>query len=74
MKKIFKALTLYLKDWRNLLTHGLIGAGILSLALFIPVKPVYRITGLILVVAFNVLRMRLSRKHNVPEPEMGVTD
>lgn len=61
MKKIFTAVWLYLKDWRNLLTHGLVGVGILALALFLPVKPVYRVGILAAVVLFNVGRMLLTR-------------
>ena len=55
---IVKNTAAYLKDWRNLLTHALIGAGILLLAIFVPVHPAYRIAGLVLVIGFNVVRMR----------------
>ena len=61
MKKIFNAVWTYLKDWKNLLTHGLVGVGILSLALFLPVKPIYRVGILAGVVLFNVARMALTK-------------
>jgi hypothetical protein len=61
LKKVLKAVWLYLKDWRNLLTHGLIGVGILALAVFLPVPAIYRIGILVAVVAFNVGRMALTK-------------
>lgn len=60
--KILNLIWLYLKDWKNLLAHSIIGFTILLVALYLPVKPVYRILILILVVAFNILRMKLSKK------------
>ncbi len=60
--RIFKAIWAYLKDWKNLLTHGLIGAAILCAALFLPIKPFSRILILVVVIAFNLVRMRLDRK------------
>jgi diacylglycerol kinase len=45
--RIFKAIWAYLKDWKNLLTHGLIGAAILCAALFLPIKPFSRILILV---------------------------
>lgn len=60
--KALNGLWNYLKDWKNLLTHALIGVGILLVAFLIPVKPVYRIGILILVVIFNLLRMRFEKK------------
>jgi len=52
----------YLKDWKNLLAHALIGIGILLVAFFIPVKPVYRILLLAAVVAFNLIRMNHAKR------------
>jgi hypothetical protein len=43
IKKIFEAIWNYLKDWKNLLPHAIVGI-------------------LLLVVALNILRMRLSEK------------
>jgi hypothetical protein len=60
-----KALTFlwnYLKDWRNWLTHTLTGIGILLIAFYLPVKPIYRIGILIVVITFNILRMRHKKK------------
>lgn len=63
--KILNIIWAYLKDWKNLLTHSIIGVAILLFALFLPVKPIYRIIVLILVVAFNIIRMKLSKKNKV---------
>jgi hypothetical protein len=60
--KIFRAVALYLKDWRNWLTHSLIGIVILLIAFQMPVKPVYRISFIVVVVAFNTIRMKLNKQ------------
>ena len=45
--KIFNALKIYLTDWKNLLTHGLVGVVLLCIALFAPVHWTYRVLFLI---------------------------
>ncbi len=62
MKKALETIWAYLKDWRNWLSHGLVGIGILAVGLLLPVKPIYRIIILILIIAFNITRMKLSKK------------
>lgn len=62
MKKVFEAIWVYLKDWRNWLSHGLVGLGILAVGLFLPVEPIYRVFILLLIIGFNILRMKLSEK------------
>lgn len=59
---IGRALWRYLRDWKNLLTHSLIGVAIILVAAFLPVRPVLRIAILAVVVGLNVLRMRLERR------------
>ncbi|MFH0894583.1 MAG: hypothetical protein V2A54_09110 [Bacteroidota bacterium] len=60
--KVLRWLWLYLKDWKNLLAHTMIGVAILLVAFYLPVRLEYRIGILVLVVAFNVIRMRISKK------------
>lgn len=60
--KLINPIVEYLKDWKNLLAHALIGVGILVVAFFIPVKPIYRVLILIAVIVFNLLRMKVSKK------------
>jgi hypothetical protein len=60
--KILKAEWNYLKDWKNLLTHGLIGVVIVVVALVIPVAPIFRVGILVLVVGFNLIRMNHSKR------------
>lgn len=60
--EILNAIWTYLKDWKNLLSHALIGVGILLAAFFIPVQPVYRIVILVAVVVFNLIRMNHSKR------------
>ncbi len=62
MKKVLSAIWNYLKDWKNLLVHAVIGTGILLIAFFLPVKPLYRIPVLIVVIGLNILRMRLEKR------------
>ena len=52
----------YLKDWKNILSHSIIGVSILLIALYLPIKPIYRISILIVVVIFNVTRMKLAKR------------
>ncbi len=67
MKKVLKAVWNYLKDWKNLLTHGLIGVVILVVALVIPVAPIYRILILVGVVGFNIIRMNHAKRFMSPK-------
>jgi hypothetical protein len=60
--KVLRWIWSYLKDWKNILSHSIIGISILLIALFLPVKPIYRIIILILVVVFNVTRMKLAKR------------
>lgn len=60
--KVLQAVWNYLKDWKNLLTHGLIGVGIVVVALVIPVAPIYRLVFLVLAVGFNLIRMNHSKR------------
>ena len=62
LKKVLEAIWNYLKDWKNLLPHAIVGILILVVGLALPILPVYRIGILLLVVALNILRMRLSEK------------
>lgn len=62
MKKVLEAIWTYLKDWRNLLSHALVGFAILAVGLFLPVQPVYRVVILLLIVGFNLVRMKLTEK------------
>jgi len=59
--KILKYIWTYLKDWKNWLTHSIIGVLILLVAFYLPVEPIFRVIILALVVSFNILRMRLEK-------------
>jgi hypothetical protein len=61
--KIINAVWTYLKDWKNLLTHSLIGVAILMVAFYMPVAPVFRVFILIVVIGFNVVRMKHAKKY-----------
>ena len=66
---VLKAIWEYLKDWKNLLTHTIIGVGILLVALVMPVEPIYRILFLVLVVGFNIIRMRREKQRESGEEQ-----
>lgn len=59
--KILRFIWEYLKDWKNWVTHSIIGVLILLVAFKLPVALIYRIIILIVVIIFNVLRMRYSK-------------
>jgi hypothetical protein len=58
MNRVIQGLKTYLTDWRNLLTHTLVGVAILLIALFAPVSPYIRLAFVAVVIAFNVIRMK----------------
>jgi len=58
LKSAQKFFWTYVKDWKNLLAHTVVGLLILGVGLFLPVKPVYRIVLLVLIIALNTIRMK----------------
>ena len=60
--KIFDALKTYLTDWKNLLTHGIVGVILLYCLLFAPIAWYWRIILFIIVIVFNILRMKYTKK------------
>lgn len=70
MKAIIGAIAAYLRDWKNLLVHAVIGIGILVFALVLPVSVPVRIAILAAVVLLNVIRMRLDKKRRTEEPKV----
>ena len=62
--KSLRGLIAYLSDWRNWLTHSLIGVGLLLIALVLPVDIHIRLLILASVVAFNVWRMKRSKRRD----------
>lgn len=59
--KIIEGLKIYLTDWKNLLTHGIVGVILLYCLLFAPVAWYWRVILLIIVIAFNLIRMNYSK-------------
>ncbi len=57
----------YLTDWKNLAMHALIGIALVVLAIWAPV-PLYGKIGIfLLVVVFNVFRMRRNSKKSTSD-------
>ena len=56
--RILTGIKTYLTDWKNLLMHSIVGVLIVIIALFAPISPYLRIGFVIVVIGFNVLRMK----------------
>ncbi|MCQ2976866.1 MAG: hypothetical protein MJ232_02520 [archaeon] len=56
--KILNGIKNYLTDWKNLLTHSLVGIALLLIAIYAPVPVWVRVLFLVIVVMFNVIRMK----------------
>jgi hypothetical protein len=56
--RILAGIKTYLTDWKNLLVHSIVGILIVIIALFAPISPYLRIGFVIIVIGFNVLRMK----------------
>jgi len=62
LKKIAKAVWTYLKDWKNLLSHALVGVALIVVPLAQPLPAWGRILAFVAIVLANTLRMRLAKK------------
>lgn len=60
--KLLHWILMYLKDWKNLLAHSIVGVLILVVALFLPVEPIFRIIILVIVIVVNTVRMARKKK------------
>lgn len=61
-KKILKGIKAYLFDWKNIVTHGIIDMLFVYITFFSPLSWTYRIVLMILVIAFNIGRMKYNKK------------
>jgi small-conductance mechanosensitive channel len=62
MKKFLKAIWKYLKDWKNLLGHALVGVAIILVAAYMPIPWWGRILVLIAIILFNIFREKIFKK------------
>lgn len=60
--KVLHGIIVYLSDWRNWLVHGLVGVGLLLLAILAPIAWWIKIIILVLVIIFNCVRMSIQKK------------
>lgn len=58
MNRILNGLKKYFMDWRNWLTHSLVGILLLLIAIFAPVNVYIKIAFIACVIGFNVIRMK----------------
>ena len=71
MKKVLEFVWRYLTDWKNLLAHAIVGVLILAVGLYLPVKPVYRIILIVVIVALNTYRMKHSEQKRAVSVEIN---
>jgi hypothetical protein len=72
INKTLNAVWTYLKDWKNLLAHALVGFLILAIGLALPIKPIYRIILLVFVIVLNTVWMKLSEKKKKEEVKVSI--
>lgn len=58
IQKIWGGLKCYLKDWRNLLGHALLGIVLLVLAIWAPINIWIKLALMAYLIVFNIFRMR----------------
>jgi diacylglycerol kinase len=58
IKKAWEGLKGYLKDWRNLLGHALLGIVFVVLAIWVPINIWVKLAIIACLIAFNIFRMR----------------
>lgn len=69
MQNFLEGLVDYLKDWRNLLGHALLGVAILAFAALMPVPTWARILLFFALVGLNLLRERFKHRSSESEPD-----
>lgn len=62
MRSALRALGAYLSDWKNLLSHSLVGIALVAIPLALPISPKGRLAVFFVIVGLNVLRMRWDKK------------
>ncbi|MBU0927463.1 MAG: hypothetical protein KKA67_06915 [Spirochaetes bacterium] len=62
IKKIASAVWAYLKDWRNLLSHSIVGVALVVIPLALPLPAWGRALAFVALVGLNTLRMTLSKR------------
>ena len=74
LNKTLNAIWTYLKDWKNLLAHTIVGLLILAIGLALPVAPIYRIIIFVIVILLNVTRMKYSEKKAERKVEIRIQE
>lgn len=64
LKTVAKAVKNYVTDWKNLLTHSLVGVAFVVLAVWAPIPLHGKITVLSVIVLFNAFRMKRNKKQS----------
>jgi hypothetical protein len=59
---IARGLKAYLTDWKNLVSHGIVGIALVALPALLPLPLHARIAVFVAIIALNALRMKLSKR------------
>ncbi len=62
-----RGLVAYLSNWKNLLSHALVGVALVVLPLALPLPLVGRLGVFVAIICLNVLRMRHDRRKRQAE-------
>jgi hypothetical protein len=60
-----RGLAAYLSDWKNLLSHALVGIALVAVPLILPLPPAGRIGVFAAIVCLNLLRTRWDKKRKL---------
>ncbi len=74
LNKTLTTIWKYLKDWKNLLAHTIVGLLILAIGLVLPVAPIYRVILLVIVILLNTVRMKWSEKKAGDEIKVSIKE
>jgi hypothetical protein len=57
-----RGLAAYLSNWKNLLSHALVGIALVAIPLILPLPAIGRVGVFVAIVVLNLMRMRWDRR------------
>ena len=71
--RLLRGLAAYLSDWKNLLSHALVGVALVVLPLVLPLPLIGRLGVFVAIICLNLVRMSLDKRRRLAkaavEPE-----
>jgi hypothetical protein len=74
IRSALRGLGAYLSDWKNLLTHSLVGIALVVLPLALPLPALGRAGVFLAIVCLNLLRMRWDRRRKAVAAASAAAD